>query len=262
MGTQLGGVYFANGAFHVAGGGVPLALRVAITVVPIAVTALFLPPPVDAADKANRPRSGELAMLVAASVAPLAIVWGVSQFRDIWLFRGLLFTLPALIGLLAVGLAQLRGRWWLPCLAGTLLAGGAIGSFANRGGYHREAWRETARIVTAEHHPGEPILVTAPFTARNLVHYGVEAGAILPVDGSVPPLDQERIRAALAGSRRAWAVISHAPEAPLERFFDAEGGWRVTQDLSPTGIRLLCYERASAPANRSDRSAVPTRILN
>ena len=261
MVTQLGGVYFADGAFHISGGSVPLAFRAGITLALITVAALLLPPPPEATDKVFQTRTGELAILAAAGLAPLAMVWGMSQFRNVWLFRGLLFTLPALIGLLAVGLAQLRGRRWLPSLAGALLAGGAIGSFANRGNYHREAWRETASFLKAEQRPGDAFLVTAPFTARNLVHYGIEAGAILPVNASLPSPDQQHIRTRLAGSHRAWVVISHAPEAPLEQFFDAEGGWRVTQDLSRTGIRLLCLELASSLADRPDRAGDPARIL-
>jgi mannosyltransferase len=105
---------------------------------------------------------------------PILFVFLVSQLKPLFVNRYFVFTIPALVVLVAAGLARIRPR---VLLGGILLVFGLLSLRGDSTYYQkdfdifREDWRSASRYVLANSQPGDVILFHQPLTRMPYEYY-------------------------------------------------------------------------------------------
>lgn len=126
---------------------------------------------------------GMLVLLWA--LLPVIILALISEWQPLFLQRYVIFSLPAMILLAALGMSQLR-KWKIGLLLVVLLCGMSIPSII--GDYHkpREDWRGASNMILAGAAPGDAV-VFFPFYSRIMLdYYRDRSGASTPLHVFAP----------------------------------------------------------------------------
>jgi uncharacterized membrane protein len=208
----------------------------------------------------------DVAVLVSWLLVPFALVCVLAVvYKPLFVVRYFIVCLPAIVGLLALGLARIRR----PVLAATALSLVALASLAGVGRWYRsgqsEDWRGATRYVVDSAGTGDGVLFYAPYVripfALYLDRENRARQAPQPVypadrwnvneirfDGDIP-VSEQLVRERAASFRRIWLVTSHAElygaadlgyEATLAGLSAA--GLRETGSRSFAGIRVARYD--------------------
>jgi uncharacterized membrane protein len=151
-------------------------------------------------------RRARWATILLLWLAPILIVFIVGTRRSLYGDRYLIVTTPALILLLAAGIAALRNvrlRSLVTILVAALTGLNAIGIYSNPA-YSKEQWREAAQIIREQQAPGDVILSTdiTASIAFNFYYQQSEAA-------DRPFYSLQTDNPDLGLYRRAWLVLGY-----------------------------------------------------
>ncbi len=129
-------------------------------------------------------------------VAPLTLVFAVSQFRPLYVDRYFMALLPAVLMLTVRGWFHLPRRSWALGLGALVLASSLIStvSIFRDGSSQKEDWRSAARYVEQRMQPGDGLLTETPVEWLAARHYltstsGVTFAWVLDAPDPANPFD-------------------------------------------------------------------------
>lgn len=147
-------------------------------------------------------------LILAWLAAPIAISFGASFIKPVFVSRYFIIVLPALALMVAVGISRVRVRWLMALVLGGFVVLAAVGLDRWYGG-HREDWRGAAAFVVDNARPGDLVLLGP--TGDPIVYYlrsALGSGEIdvvdLPEEGSLPAA--RLVEITMAGQRPVWYV--------------------------------------------------------
>lgn len=154
------------------------------------------------------------ALLLAWLCLPPALLFLLSLSKPLYTDRYVIWIAPALMVLLAQGIAGLRNLWrplgWA-ALAG-LLALNATGLWRQSQQPIKADLRAAAAFVEAHRQPTDRVIFQMPYIRHTFEHYtGAQPGAVdgpYTNSGSTPEQVAAELSAALGGAPAAWIVLS------------------------------------------------------
>src|SRR5918992_1166084 len=170
-----------------------------------------------------------LALVILWTLLPIALAFGISYLKPLFIPRFLLVSVPALTLAATAGLAALGRR---PMLVGgaVLVVVGAVGLGSWYATDVEYGWEARAAYISENSSPGDGLLLYAPTVIRPFGYYagyydhGVTKGTVpTPI---YPPLywlgysatqynpDYEAIASEVAAYERVWLVEGYAGDAP------------------------------------------------
>ena len=210
---------------------------------------------------------------LVAFVGPIVMLWIVSQVRPLFVDRYLIFILPPLVFLLALGMVRAPGGI---AVVAVLTAGLALHSFhMDRPWIERTMYlediRTAARQVATEGRPDDALLFDPAWSRPGFEHFS-RAMALSPRDVALAPggrhddevlvseLKPAEIEARLQGVKRVWVVgygqngwaIAPEPAASV-RAQHVGRDWVPTEYHSYGSFEVTLYQ--VVPANQPDQPA-------
>ena len=147
-------------------------------------------PPSPAAER--RGVRSPVALLVALSVAPVLIVFGISQLRPVYIIRALLPSALAYYGLLAavlVGGRLPRALTWGVILPVTLIVTASLSNHYTYAYFPRPPFDEAAAFLRSQHAPGDTIVHSNKLTFFPTHYYARELPQAFIADTPASPSD-------------------------------------------------------------------------
>ncbi len=170
-------------------------------------------------------------LLLLWLLIPPALAFAFSYVSPVYLYRYFLFSLPALVLLVASGFARLRPLWLGIALAvfASALSARAVERCQPDCELRRDDWRGASAYVQAQQRAGDAIVVYPQELRTALDHY---LGATRPrllyparwgLTGSAAEGDASLTQAlaSLGGDRRVWLVTWWLPSEPARRALQA-----------------------------------------
>ena len=124
-------------------------------------------------------------LIVLWALLPVAILALISEWQPLFLQRYVIFSLPAMLLLAALGMDQLQ-KWKIGMILVVLLCGMSVPAII--GDYHkpREDWRAASNTILAGATPGDAV-VFFPFYSRIMLdYYRDRSGASTPLQVFAP----------------------------------------------------------------------------
>jgi len=157
-------------------------------------------------------------LLTLWGFAPVVLVWAVSQQRSFYADRYLSFTIPALMLLIAAGLARLPRRAGVVIifLGMVLLANHVL--LLNAPTFWKDNWRGAAKYIAAHEQPGDVIVLRSPHIELPFDYYyrGQAERRLATFNLEIYPVAET-----VGDARRVWMVMpytrrpTHYPYQPL-----------------------------------------------
>ena len=184
-------------------------------------------------------------------VAPFAVTLAASKIvGPCYVARCLIVAAPPATLLLGLGICALGKR------GGTLLLLGCCAlAFIGVRRYHhkslKEHWRQVARYIEEHRREGDCVVICSGCCAVAFEYYCREPQEVLPRYLLSRGLGCDELEAKLpgllAGKRRVWLVLSHAPHAHVRAVLDrAPWAARVRRVPKTKGVRCYLYVMVSA----------------
>ena len=208
--------------------------------------------------------------LVLWLVFPIVFTLGLSLVKPLFVPRYFVFCLPALLLLMACGVARLRSAWLnVPAVLFLLAL-----SFRGTAGYYkrdldiqRDDWRAASQYLLGQSQPGDALLFHVPMGRMPYEFYHT-----LPKPASIAPIvlyprhadhltfldfvekpDDAEIEWLLPEHPRAWLVLTYAETPsglPDARSVELSGLLGTTYSTAErrnfTGVEILLYTRTNA----------------
>ncbi|MGB6679248.1 MAG: glycosyltransferase family 39 protein [Terriglobales bacterium] len=211
----------------------------------------------------------EYRFLVCWLIFPIALTLALSLVKPLFVPRYFIFCLPALLLLVACGIARLRPVLMVPALLLVLVLSfsGTIGYYKKDVDIQREDWRAATRYLLDHAQSGDALLFHVPMGRMPYEFYHSVLGAtstapivLYPHHGDrvtflnfVEKPDDARLESFLPEHRRAWLVLTYAetqsglPDARSIELTNLLGKfYPVVVQRDFPGIEILLYSTGNA----------------
>jgi len=203
---------------------------------------------------------------------PLLLTLGLSLIKPLFVPRYFIFCLPALLLLVACGVARLRPAWLMALAVSVLFVfslRGTIGYFKQDLDIQRDDWRSTTHYLLDHAEPGDALLfhvpmgrmpyefyysVQGPASAAPVVLYPHHGDRLTFLDFVEKPNDADLARS-LPDHPRAWLVLTYAetqsglPDARSAELSKLLGNlFPRVERLDFPGVEILLYTKNNANA--------------
>lgn len=150
--------------------------------------------------------------------APVVLVWAVSQQRSFYADRYLSFTIPALMLLIAAGLARVSRRAGVVIIFLGMITLANHALLLNAPTFWKDNWRGAAKYIAAREQPGDVIVLRSPHIELPFDYYyrGESERRLATFNLEIYPVAET-----VGDARRVWVVIpytrrpTHYPFQPL-----------------------------------------------
>ncbi len=198
----------------------------------------------------------ETDFLTIAVVVPVAAAFLISFFVPLFVSRYLIFVAPALYLLIAHIFSRYpgAGKWIAGGALSVLMASMLVVQVASAATPVKEDYRDVVDYLTANAHPQDVIIVSAPFTIYPIEYYYRGAAALdtLPewdryAHGAIPGFDAATLPAQVAdetaGANYAWLVLSYDQgyQKQIHDYFEGRYA-RVYQHTFSQGLTVYAYK--------------------
>lgn len=204
-------------------------------------------------------------MLTLLALAPIAMLWLLSQHKNMWLSRYLQICLPA-IALGAAGLLLSLNRRFprvAVIVTGLMLGTAGYTSVAALGHYRDERWSSAAKTLMARTTPADTILVVPGYTESCLNRYGLGGDRLLSFDKELAdPYVRDTIETKCRRSNHTWLVVSQVKpdeRAAIVANIESLAGLQEAERISEGSVTLLRFDKVALAPNHAATNLLSTR---
>lgn len=173
-------------------------------------------------------------------VAPIGLVFLVSQFRSFWVLRYIFPFLPPYCILVARGISKMPGRA-LPVMATLAIVSASSWPIANIYLYEqKENWRNAVQYIAAHEQPGDCIFLVDEDIWLPFEYYYRGSLSYTGVNRTITDRDflAARVGAVLSTHNRIWLILSHTSNFAVKDYLKALRYTRLELEKQFTGVEV------------------------
>lgn len=173
-------------------------------------------------------------------IAPIGMVFVISQFRSFWVLRYIFPFLPPYCVLVAKGISRMPGRF-LPAIVTLAIVLVSLWPIANIYRYEqKEAWRSAVHYIAAHEQPGDCILLVDEDIWLPFEHYYRGSLSYTGVSRTITDRDflAARVGAVLSTHSRIWLILSHTNNFALKDYLITSRYTRLEWEKHFTGVEV------------------------
>ncbi len=173
-------------------------------------------------------------------VAPIGLVFLISQFRSFWVLRYVFPFLPPYCILVARGISKMPSRA-LPTMVTLAIVLASLWPIANIYRYEqKENWRGAVQYIIAHEQPGDCVILVDEDIWLPFEHYYRGSLSYTGISRTITDRDflAARVGAVLPTHSRIWLILSHTSNFALKDYLRSSRYTRLESENHFTGVEV------------------------